>query len=93
MKTLAILIRLPGLLFVSTVPASASPMEPSPTALHMHQLPLSKVVLYSSGVGIFSTMARYRERAASIFDSRSIKSMTCSKASACRTPAAGAFRR
>jgi hypothetical protein len=50
-------------------------------------------VLYSSGVGIFSTMARYRERAASMFDSRSIKSMTCSKASSCRTPAAGAFRR
>nr|MBA2253131.1 hypothetical protein [Nitrospirales bacterium] len=53
MKTLALLISLLSIPFLSTLPAPASPMEPATAPLPLHQLPLSKVVLYSSGVGYF----------------------------------------
>jgi hypothetical protein len=53
MQQVATLISLLGVLFLSTDPAPASQIEPANSALQTNKLPLSKVVLYSSGVGYF----------------------------------------
>ena len=53
MPILAILIALVGSLFLSALPARALPSEPLAAPSHVQQLPLSKVMLYSSGVGYF----------------------------------------